>query len=195
MIIKTATFIKSAVNIKGMPEDQLTEFMLCGRSNVGKSSFINALVNQKHLAKTSQTPGKTQTLNIYLINEICYFIDVPGYGYAKVSKNLKETFGQMIEEYVLNRKELKRAFLLVDYRHKPTGDDVTMYEFLKYFNIPVTVIATKADKVKNSERVKQKKLIMETLNLSENDKMIITSSETRQGFDLVLNQLDEDLRG
>ena len=169
--------------------------MFCGRSNVGKSSFINMLVNRKNLARTSSNPGKTQTLNFYLINDEFYFVDVPGYGYAKVSKSVKATFGKMIEEYLKEREALRAVFLLVDFRHKPSEDDVLMYDFLKYYNKKVIVIATKSDKVKNSERRKNKEVIKETLNLSDEDKLIITSSEKREGIGEVYTVLDELIYG
>lgn len=190
MVIKKAEFITSAVKNSGLPEHTFNEFMFCGRSNVGKSSFINALTNRKKLAKTSANPGKTQTLNVYLINEDVYFIDVPGYGYANVSKAIKATFGKMIEEYIIGREQLKLVFLLVDFRHKPTQDDIAMYQFLKYYQKKVCIIGTKADKVKRSEYVKNKKMILETLNLSEEDSFILTSSETKQGLEEVLQKMD-----
>lgn len=194
MEIKQAEFVTSAVKNSQLPEGNIVEFMFCGRSNVGKSSFINMITNRKNLARTSSNPGKTQTLNVYSINNNSfYFIDVPGYGYAKVSKSVKATFGKMIEEYVINRKNLKMVFLLVDYRHKPTEDDVLMYNFLKYYNHKVTIIATKSDKIKNSERAKCKKVILDTLNLAKEDKLIITSSEKREGIGLVLQTLDDVL--
>lgn len=193
MEIKSAEFITSAVKNDQLPENAAVEFMFCGRSNVGKSSFINMLTNRKNLARTSSNPGKTQTLNVYQINQSFYFIDVPGYGYARVSKSVKATFGKMIEEYVIHRKNLKMVFLLVDYRHKPTEDDILMYNFLKYYNHRVTVIATKSDKIKNNERAKCKRVILETLNLQEGDKLIITSSEKREGLGLVLQTLDDVL--
>ncbi|MDE7161319.1 MAG: ribosome biogenesis GTP-binding protein YihA/YsxC, partial [Anaeroplasmataceae bacterium] len=126
MVITKAEFITSAVKNSGLPEHDTAEFMFCGRSNVGKSSFINALTNRKKLAKTSSNPGKTQTLNVYYINDAIYFIDVPGYGYANVSKAVKASFGKMIEGYIKERKQLELVFLLVDFRHKPTQDDVMM---------------------------------------------------------------------
>jgi len=193
MEIKYAEFVTSAVKLEQMPDDNRVEFMFCGRSNVGKSSFINMLVNRKNLARTSSNPGNTQTLNIFDINKEFYFIDVPGYGYARVSKSIKATFGKMIEEYVVNRENLKMVFLLVDFRHKPSEDDVLMYNFLKYYNHPVTIIATKSDKIKNSERARCKKQIIDTLNLQEGDKLIITSSEKREGLGLVLQTLDDVL--
>ena len=134
MEIKKAEFVTSAVKNDQLPEHDGAEFMFCGRSNVGKSSFINMLTNRKKLAHTSSNPGKTQTLNVYSINDSFYFIDVPGYGYARVSRSVKATFGKMIEEYVSSRKQLKMVFLLVDFRHKPTEDDVIMYEYLKSVN-------------------------------------------------------------
>lgn len=193
MEIKQAEFITSAVKNEQLPEGAAPEFMFCGRSNVGKSSFINMLTNRKNLARTSSNPGKTQTLNVYQINQSFYFIDVPGYGYARVSKTVKQTFGKMIENYVVGRPNLKMVFLLVDYRHKPTEDDILMYNFLKYYHHRVTVIATKADKIKNSERAKCKRAILETLKLQEEDKLIITSSEKREGLGLVLQTLDDVL--
>lgn len=186
MEIKQAEFITSAVNTLQLPTEDAVEFMFCGRSNVGKSSFINMICNRKSLARTSSNPGKTQTLNLYLINKSFYFVDVPGYGYANVSKTVKATFGKMIENYIQNRINLKMAFLLVDFRHKPTNDDVLMYNYLKHFNINVTVIATKADKVKNSERSKLKKIIIDALQLNDNDRLVITSSEKKEGLTEVL---------
>lgn len=186
MEIKQAEFITSAVNTLQLPTEDAVEFMFCGRSNVGKSSFINMICNRKSLARTSSNPGKTQTLNLYLINKSFYFVDVPGYGYANVSKTVKATFGKMIENYIQNRTNLKMAFLLVDFRHKPTNDDVLMYNYLKHFNINVTVIATKADKVKNSERSKLKKIIIDALQLNDNDSLVITSSEKKEGLTEVL---------
>ena len=191
MLIKHAEFIKSSVDSISLPPEDRLEFMFCGRSNVGKSSFINMLCNNYKLARTSSNPGKTQTLNFFLINKEFYFVDVPGYGYARVSKSIKETFGKMIEEYVTTRKALKMVFLLVDFRHKPTEDDCLMYEFLKYHKLPVTIIATKSDKIKNSERKKCKEAIINTLKLSNDDKFIITSSEKKEGLGLVLTLLDE----
>ena len=191
MQIKNAEFIPSAVDLKTLPESNYPEFMFCGRSNVGKSSFINMVCNRNKLARTSSNPGKTQTLNFFLINNSFYFVDVPGYGYANVAKSIKATFGKMIEEYVTNRDNLKMVFLLVDFRHKPTEDDCLMYNFLKYYNKRVTIIATKSDKIKNIERKKCKQQIIDTLNLDENDNLIITSSEKRIGLPEFLSVLDE----
>ena len=193
MQIKKAEFLTSGVDFNSFPEEGVPEFVFCGRSNVGKSSFINMLVNRKSLARTSSNPGKTQTINFYHINDSFYFVDVPGYGYARVSKSLKATFGKMIESYMKDRKSLRVVFMLVDFRHKPSEDDVMMYNFLKYYNRRVVVIATKSDKVKNSERRQCKETIINTLDLKEGDKLIITSSEKREGLGEVLTVLDKEL--
>ena len=180
-----------AVRRSQYPTEGKPEFLLVGRSNVGKSSFINTLLNRKNLAHTSSHPGKTQTLNFYQINNEFYLIDVPGYGYAEVSKNIQAKFGKMMEEYLEKRDELQRVFMLVDLRHKPTEDDVMMYNFLKYYQIPVTIVATKADKVGASKREKSKKLLLETLDLVVGDNVIIFSSVTKEGKDEVLKKIDE----
>ena len=135
MKITSVEFVTSAVRRSQYPTDKRPEFLLVGRSNVGKSSFINTLVNRKNLARISAIPGKTQTLNFYLINDNFYLVDVPGYGFAKVSKELKNKFGLIIEDYLKERDNLKKVFMLVDFRHKPTNDDVMMYDYLKYYNL------------------------------------------------------------
>ena len=141
-----------AVRVSEYPESNKNEFLLVGRSNVGKSSFINTLIERKNFAHTSSKPGKTQTLNFYLVNKDFYLVDVPGYGYASVSKDKQKKFGLMIEDYIKNRENLKRVFLLIDYRHKPTEDDVLMYNYLKYYNLNITIVATKYDKVTKKGR-------------------------------------------
>ncbi|SEO78736.1 GTP-binding protein [Amphibacillus marinus] len=171
----------SAVAPKQYPSEGLPEIALAGRSNVGKSSFINKLINRKALARTSSKPGKTQTLNFYIINEAFHFVDVPGYGYAKVSKTEREAWGRMLETYFTQRENLKAAVLLVDLRHQPTADDIRMYEFLKHHNIPVIVVATKLDKLKKAQVAKNVKLVKQTLNLDPNDQLIPFSAETAQG--------------
>ena len=173
------------------PEDRKSEFLLVGRSNVGKSSFINTLLGRKNLARTSSHPGKTQTLNFYEVNKDLYLIDVPGYGYAEVSKKRREKFGKMIEEYLETRKQLKRVFMIIDFRHKPTEDDVLMYNFLKYYNLPVTIVATKADKVGASKRDKCKKQITDTLDLVVGDDLVIFSSITKEGKERVLKTIED----
>ena len=170
-----------AVRISQYPEDKKSEFLILGRSNVGKSSFINTIINRKNLARTSSKPGKTQTLNFYLDNNSFYIVDVPGYGYSLTSKKITEKFGIMIEEYLKQRQTLKHVFLLVDYRHKPTEDDILMYKFLKYYNLSVTIVCTKYDKVNRSLRAKQDDLIKKTLNPSLGDEIINFSSITKVG--------------
>ncbi len=179
MEIKNVTLKNIAVRRSQYPIDNKCEFLLVGRSNVGKSSFINTLIGRKNFARTSSKPGKTQTLNFYLVNDLFYLIDVPGYGYAKVGKDSSKKMGLMIEEYLKSRSELKHVFLLIDYRHKPTEDDVLMYNFLKYYNLNITVVATKYDKIKKNNRLKQDKLIEETLNLDKN--FIPFSTITKKG--------------
>lgn len=170
-----------AVRTSQYPEDGKPEFLLVGRSNVGKSSFINTLVSRKNFAHTSSTPGKTQTLNFYMINEEYYLVDVPGYGYASVDKDTQKKFGLMIEEYLINRKDLKRVFLLVDFRHKPSEDDLLMYNFMKYYNLDVTIVATKYDKVGQKERAKCDKALNEAFDLKGNDNIVLFSSVTKKG--------------
>ncbi len=173
------------------PESDKAEFLLVGRSNVGKSSFINSLLNRKNLAYVSGHPGKTQTLNFYFINKKFYFIDVPGYGYAQVGFKKQEKFGLMIEEYLEKRKNLKRVFMLVDFRHKPTKDDLLMYHFLKYYNIPVTIVATKADKVGTSKFERTKKVLLDTLDLVMGDDLVVYSSVDKRGRDEILKKIDD----
>ena len=178
MKIDSVELQKIAVRQSQYPETIRPEFLLVGRSNVGKSSFINALIGRKNFARTSSKPGKTQTLNFYLINNEFYLIDVPGYGYANVSKEVNKKMGLMIEEYIKSRGNLSHVFLLIDYRHKPTEDDVLMYNYLQYYNLNTTVIATKYDKVGSSSRINQDKLIKETLKI---DEFIHFSSTTKKG--------------
>ena len=182
-----------ATRISQYPIDNLDEFLLLGRSNVGKSSFINTLIERKNFARTSSKPGKTQTLNFYLVNKDFYLVDVPGYGYANVSKEIQKKFGIMIEDYLKTRDNLKKVFLLVDYRHKPTEDDILMYNYLKYYNLDVTVIATKYDKISKNGRMKQDKLLRETLKLNENETFIPFSTITKKGRNEVLEIMNSYL--
>ena len=183
MKVVSSDIVISAVRPEQYPETDLPEFALAGRSNVGKSSFINKMLNRKGLARISSKPGKTQTLNFYLINEILHFVDVPGYGYAKVSKSERAAWGRMIETYFTSREQLKAAVLIVDLRHPPTQDDVMMYDFLKHYDIPCIVIATKADKIPRGKWQKYLKVTKETLDLDENDQIVLFSSETGEGKD------------
>lgn len=182
-----------AVRTTQYPTDILPEFLIVGRSNVGKSSFINTLVNRKSLARTSAKPGKTQTLNFYNIDDMCYIVDVPGYGYAAVSNAKQEKFGLMIEEYIMNRPNLKHVFLLIDYRHKPTENDLIMYDFLKYYNLPVTVVCTKYDKVKKSLKDKQNKIIENTIDIAMGDEIIYFSKITKVGRDKIISIMESKI--
>ena len=181
MKINNVEFVTSAVRKSQYPDGKLPEFLMIGRSNVGKSSFINALVHRKNIARTSSIPGKTQTLNFFLVNDNFYLVDVPGYGFAKVSKNLKQKFGMIIEDYIQGREELQMVFMLIDFRHKPTNDDILMYDYLKYYKKHVTIIATKIDKVSKNSYSKNEKIIRETLNMDDEDKIILFSSVTKDG--------------
>lgn len=190
MVIKEANLEVIATRRSQYPIDGKPEFLLVGRSNVGKSSFINSILSRKNLAYTSARPGKTQTLNFYGVNDTFYLIDVPGYGYAAVDKKTQAKFGMMIEEYLEKRTELKRVFMLVDFRHKPTEDDLLMYNFLKYYNVPVTVVATKADKVTGSKKEKNLKVLLETLDLVVGDDLVVFSSVTKLGVKDVLKKIE-----
>ncbi|MEH7106656.1 MULTISPECIES: ribosome biogenesis GTP-binding protein YihA/YsxC [Bacillaceae] len=183
MKVISSEIIISAVKPEQYPDSNLPEFALAGRSNVGKSSFINKMLNRKGLARISSKPGKTQTLNFFLINEELFFVDVPGYGYAKVSKTERAAWGKMIETYFTTREQLKSCVLIVDLRHPPTEDDVMMYDFLKHYEIPCIVIATKADKIPKGKWQKHLKVTKETLDLDPNDQIIVFSSETGEGKD------------
>ena len=164
-----AEILLSAANKSHYPQDDLPEVALAGRSNVGKSSFINTLLGRKNLARTSGKPGKTQLLNFYNIDDKLRFVDVPGYGYARVSKKARAKWGVVVS--------------LVDLRHEPTQDDIQMYEFLKYYEIPVIVVATKADKIPRGKWNKHESIIKKKLNFDKNDHFIVFSSVTRDGYD------------
>jgi len=191
MVIKESKLDVMASRRSQYPDKDLPEFLLVGRSNVGKSSFINALLSRKNLAHTSSRPGKTQTINFYLVNNNFYMVDVPGYGYAAVDKKTQAKFGMMIEEYLEKREQLKRVFLIIDFRHKPTEDDLLMYNFLKYYNLPVTVVATKADKVGGSKKNKNLKMIMDTLDLVVGDDLLVFSSVTKLGKVEILKKIED----
>ncbi|MBP3800303.1 MAG: YihA family ribosome biogenesis GTP-binding protein [Bacilli bacterium] len=190
MTIKSADLEVLATRRSQYPDKNEPEFLLVGRSNVGKSSFINTLLNRKNLAHTSGRPGKTQTLNFYKVNDEFYLIDVPGYGYASVDKKTQSKFGMMIEEYLEKRTQLRRVFMLVDFRMKPTEDDLLMYNFLKYYNIPVTIVATKADKIGGSKKEKCLKQIMDSIDLVVGDDIIVFSSVTKLGRDEVIKKIE-----
>ncbi|WP_333859243.1 ribosome biogenesis GTP-binding protein YihA/YsxC [Clostridium sp.] len=190
MEIKQAEFIISAVHPSQYPKDKRIEIAFVGRSNVGKSSLINVLTNRKKLVKVSGTPGKTRLINFFLINNEFYFVDLPGYGYAKISKTEKKSWGRVVEEYLRGREELKRVILLLDCRHKPTNDDITMYKWLKYYNYHTIIVATKIDKLSKSQLLKNLKIIKDTLKPEAEDEILTFSSLNKQGKEEFLKVLE-----
>lgn len=190
MKVHNVELVISAVRQAQYPEGGLPEFALAGRSNVGKSSFINKMIGRKSMARISSKPEKTQTLNFYKIEERLFFVDVPGYGYAKVSKTSREAWSKMIEEYITTRDLLKAVIQIVDLRHPPSDDDCMMYDFLKYYNIPCIVIATKADKIPKGKWEKHKKMVRDELDMEAHDTMILFSSETGMGFDAAWAEIE-----
>lgn len=176
MIIKSSSYAVSAVKESQYPKDNLPEIALAGRSNVGKSSLINTLLKRKNLARTSSQPGKTQTLNFYLVNDEFYLVDVPGYGYAKVSQKRRQEFGEMIQDYLETRPNLKGLIILIDSRHQPTRDDIAMYEYAQYLNIPILVVCTKMDKIKKSQTNKVMSGLKKHLDLSYDHVTVLTFS-------------------
>ncbi|EIT85361.1 GTP-binding protein YsxC [Fictibacillus macauensis ZFHKF-1] len=194
MKVTKADIVISAVKPEQYPVDQLPEIGLAGRSNVGKSSFINKMIARKNLARTSSRPGKTQTLNFYIINDQLYFVDVPGYGFAKVSKSEREAWGKMIERYIMERPQLKAVVLLVDLRHAPSVDDVLMYEWLKHYEIPVIIVATKCDKIPKGKWQKHLKVVKETLKKKPEDPLLLFSSETGYGKDAAWGSIIEHMK-
>jgi GTP-binding protein len=181
MKIKQSEFVISAAGESQFPEDGLPEVALAGRSNVGKSSLLNRLLLRRNLARTSSQPGKTQTLNYYRINEVLYFVDFPGYGYAKVSKSQREAWGKLAERYLRDRKQLKLVLQLVDLRHPPSAEDRSMFEWLFHYGIPMCVVATKADKISRNQMPKHAKVVRQTLGMPGHVPLLIFSSETGQG--------------
>ncbi len=189
MKIRSSEITMSAVNKSQYPTDGIPEIAMVGRSNVGKSSTINTLLNRRNFARVSQTPGKTRTINFYLINKEFFFVDLPGYGYAKISKSEKEKWGAIMERYLKDRKELCAIFLLVDIRHEPSKDDVMMYEWIKYFGYDCVVIATKADKISRGQYQKHISIIRKKLNLEKDEKVIPLSSLKKTGVEDVWNEI------
>ncbi|HEP7140518.1 TPA: YihA family ribosome biogenesis GTP-binding protein [Streptococcus pyogenes] len=178
-----ASILLSAANKSHYPQDDLPEIALAGRSNVGKSSFINTILGRKNLARTSSKPGKTQLLNFFNIDNKLRFVDVPGYGYAKVSKSERAKWGKMIEEYLTSRDNLRAVVSLVDLRHAPSKEDIQMYDFLKHYDIPVIVVATKADKIPRGKWNKHESVVKKALNFDKSDTFIVFSSVERIGID------------
>lgn len=182
MIIKNAQFIISAVGPKQYPDDGLPEIALAGRSNVGKSSLINKFINRKNLARTSSKPGKTQTLNYYRVNDDFYFVDLPGYGFAQVSRSEQEKWKVFIDQYLIKRDKLCGVIQIVDLRHPPSRDDVNMYEWLMHLGKEILVVATKCDKVSRGQWQKHIKIIREGLNADPSQSIVLFSAENGQGL-------------
>jgi len=180
-----------AVEKNQYPKSNLPEVSFVGRSNVGKSSLINTMINRKSLARTSKTPGKTRTINFYNVEDLLYFVDLPGYGYAKISRSESEKWGAMIESYLKGREQLKAIILLVDIRHEPSANDKMMYEWLKHYNHPFIVVATKADKISRGRRDKHYSVIRKALGLKRDDVLIGFSSEAKDGKDMLWEVIEE----
>ena len=195
MIIKKAELETVAVKKSQYPEDNVPEIAFAGRSNVGKSSLLNLLTNRKSLARVSGAPGKTRTINFYRINDAFRIVDLPGYGYAKISKSISENWGDVMEEYFQNRQGLKKVVQLVDIRHAPSAQDVQMYEYLRHYGLDGLVVATKADKVSRNEMQKCMKTIRQTLKLGSEDLVIPVSALKRQGHDNLLDEIEKLLEG
>lgn len=193
MKISSVNLEISAVRRSQYPTDNKPEFLLVGRSNVGKSSFINTLINRKNYARTSATPGKTQTINFYLVNDQFYLVDAPGYGYAEVNKKKQKKFGLMMEDYLTNRKNLKQVFMLVDFRHKLSNDDIMMYNFLKYYKLPVTIVATKVDKIPITKQQQQRNILLEDLDLVVGDEFVMFSNVTKVGKDEIHQKIERTI--
>lgn len=193
MKINTVNLVISAVRRSQYPTDEKPEFLLVGRSNVGKSSFINTMIHRKNYARTSATPGKTQTINFYLVNDAFYLVDAPGYGYASLNKTKQKKFGLMMEDYLKNRTNLKQVFMLVDFRHKPTSEDIMMYNFLKYYKLPVTIVATKIDKVGITLHQRQRSSILDELELVIGDDFVLFSSVTKEGTEEISEKISRTI--
>ena len=193
MIIKTSEFVISAAGESQFPTDGLPEVALAGRSNVGKSSLINRMLGRRNLARTSSQPGKTQTLNYYLINGSMFFVDFPGYGYARVSKTQREAWGKLAERYLKDRQPLKLVLQLVDLRHAPSAEDRRMFEWLSHYRIPMCVVATKADKISRNHYLKHAKIVRQTLGMPEHFPLILFSSETGQGRDELWSLIEQSV--
>ena len=184
-----------AVKRNQYPDQSLKEVAFAGRSNVGKSSLLNLLTGRKKLARVSGSPGKTRTINFYIINDEFRIVDLPGYGYAKVSKSVSAGWGEMMENYLENRPNLLKVIQLVDIRHAPSKQDVEMYNYLRHYGLDVIVVATKADKISRNQMAKQIKLIRQTLNLSSEDKVLPVSALKRTGHEELLDVIEELLEG
>jgi GTP-binding protein len=191
MVVKDAKYERTAVRPDQYPESNLPEVAFVGRSNVGKSSIINALLNRKSLARVSSTPGKTREINFYNVDKVLYFVDLPGYGYASVSRDKKNSWGEVIEKYLTLRKQLKALILLVDIRHLPSKDDKLMYEWLVAYNVPHFLVATKSDKIPRSQVKPKLKEIREFLGIQDESVVIPFSSETKQGGEDIWTRIEQ----
>lgn len=194
MIIKNVALETVCGITSKLPENTRPEVAFAGKSNVGKSSLINALMNRKSLARTSSQPGKTQTINFYNINDSIYFVDLPGYGYAKTSEHIKEQWGKMVENYLHRSRQLKAVFLLIDIRHKPSENDRIMYDWIKGHGYQPIIIATKLDKINRSQIQKQVKLLKETLKAEQNVRIVPFSATTKQGREEIYEIIEEILQ-
>ena len=190
MVIKNVSLETVCGITSTLPDNQLPEIAFAGKSNVGKSSLINALMNRKSLARTSSQPGKTQTINFYNVNDAIYFVDLPGYGYAKANEEVKAKWGKMIENYLHKSKQLRRVFLLIDIRHDPSANDKLMYEWILKQGFEPIVIATKSDKIKRSQLQKQVKAVKEGLGVVPGSIVIPFSAESKQGRDEIYDIID-----
>ncbi len=182
-----------AVKPSQYPADTMAEIAFAGRSNVGKSSLLNLLTGRKKLARVSGSPGKTRTINFYLVNDTFRIVDLPGYGYAKVSRSVTDNWGDMMEQYLQNREGLRKVIQLVDIRHKPTTQDVQMYEYLRHYGLDGIVVATKADKVSRNEAQKNMSVIRKTLQLTADDKIIPVSALKKTGYEQLLSEIEDIL--
>lgn len=190
MRVLQSEFVISAVKPSQYPEGELPEFALAGRSNVGKSSLINNLINRKRLARTSSTPGKTQTINFYLINDAFYFADVPGYGFARVPKSIQQSWGKLMRDYLTKRTSLRAVIIVLDLRHKPSSEDRQMYQFCRDYAIPTILVATKADKISRGQRQRFKEVIRKELDVAVGDPLIIFSAEDSIGSAELWREID-----
>ena len=193
--IKKAELVAVTADPKQYPPDDLYEIAFAGRSNVGKSSLLNLLTNRKKLARVSQSPGKTRTINFYEINDSFRIVDLPGYGYARVSKSVSESWGSMMEKYFETRQGLLKVIQLVDIRHEPSKQDVQMYDYLKHYGLDGIVVATKADKISKNQYMKSEKIIRKALGMKAEDKLIPVSSLKKTGHEKLFEEIEKILHG